>query len=328
MTSLTRRAAAEICICAGQRPVSGLDNDAVLCRFKISPEGPSPAPGHAGTAARRRSGRRVRRVRQRRRDGPIVCVHERSGGRHRGQPGATVAAAAASRAARSHPRTAVLLAAPAGCSRPSDRPLRRVLSAGGAVLLLGSRWACPTTSPTRPTTTVGPRASRWPSGDLPRGSASYWMMVLLLAARPALAVQRLLAAAVLCLVLAGRRWCTTTGCTAAALSWLGWVLAFALLPAFLAYGSWARQPRTGRRPRTPSPRPPRPSACACTSRPRSATSSTTTSPGAQPAPAVALRTGAPRLLLLTAAASALARRRAGRGRSHRRPASVTASPRR
>lgn len=79
------------------------------------------------------------------------------------------------------------------------------------------------------------------AGDIPRGNVTYTILVLLIIAVP-LALQNGWLAGVILLgtVLIGgvhNKWLHRGG-----FSWVGWVLTFGLLPAYLSYGSWPGQP--------------------------------------------------------------------------------------
>jgi 4-hydroxybenzoate polyprenyltransferase len=73
---------------------------------------------------------------------------------------------------------------------------------------------------------------------LESSDAGYWVAVLILLAVPLAAYNGRYAAAALLLTvpigLAHNHWLHRT-----VFSWVGWVLSFALIPAFLAYGGWA-----------------------------------------------------------------------------------------
>lgn len=142
-----------------------------------------------------------------------------------------------------HPKQAVFLAAVIGVLAAVDgRPVREYLLAAVAVLAvqlsLGlSNDLCDQHHDYRAQTVGKPIAA----GILPAGRASYWMMVLILLAVPLSAYNGNLAMLALLATLpigwAHNRWLHRT-----AFSWLGWTLTFGLLPAFLAYGSWAGEP--------------------------------------------------------------------------------------
>jgi 4-hydroxybenzoate polyprenyltransferase len=142
-----------------------------------------------------------------------------------------------------HPKQAVFLAAVLGVLAAVDgRPEREYLMAAAAVLVvqlsLGlSNDLCDQHHDYRAQTLGKPIAS----GTLPASRASYWMMVLVLLAFPVSAYNGNLAGATLLATLpigwVHNRWLHRT-----AFSWLGWTLTFALLPAFLAYGSWYNEP--------------------------------------------------------------------------------------
>lgn len=142
-----------------------------------------------------------------------------------------------------HPKQAVFLAAVLGVLAAIDgRPEREYLLTAGAVLAvqlsLGlSNDLCDQHHDYRAQTVGKPIGS----GALPASRASYWMMVLILLAVP-LSVQNGAVAGVALLATlpigwVHNRWLHRTG-----FSWLGWTLTFALLPAFLAYGSWPGEP--------------------------------------------------------------------------------------
>lgn len=142
-----------------------------------------------------------------------------------------------------HPKQAVFLAAVLGVLAAIDgRPEREYLLTAGAVLAvqlsLGlSNDLCDQHHDYRAQTVGKPIGS----GALPANRASYWMMVLILLAVP-LSVQNGAVAGVALLATlpigwVHNRWLHRTG-----FSWLGWTLTFALLPAFLAYGSWPGEP--------------------------------------------------------------------------------------
>lgn len=143
----------------------------------------------------------------------------------------------------SHPRHAVLLALAVGVlAHLSDRPLREALSAGGAMLLvqlmLGLANDVTDIEFDRRSGATGKPLAE---GRIPRGNVTYAIAVLLIFAVPLSFQNGATAAVVMGLVLlvgaAHNKWLHHT-----AFSWLGWVVTFALLPAFLAYGSWPGEP--------------------------------------------------------------------------------------
>lgn len=139
----------------------------------------------------------------------------------------------------SHPRQAVALGVAIGVlAALSGRPLREALSAGGAVLVVQLLLGLGNdVSDEEYDRRAGREDKPLAMGDIPRGNVTYAIMVLLLVAIP-LSLQNggVAGAALLVTVLVGgahNRWLHR-----GALSWLGWVVTFALLPAFLAYGGW------------------------------------------------------------------------------------------
>ncbi|MFL6172638.1 MAG: UbiA family prenyltransferase [Marmoricola sp.] len=140
----------------------------------------------------------------------------------------------------SHPKQALFLALTMGVLAAVDgRPPREFLSAGAAVLAvqlaLGlSNDVNDQAHDYRAQTAGKPIAQ----GIVAAATASYWMMVLVLLAVP-LSVQNggvagLALLATLPIGWVHNRWLHRTG-----LSFVGWTLTAALLPAFLAYGGWA-----------------------------------------------------------------------------------------
>ncbi|HET7683323.1 MAG TPA: UbiA family prenyltransferase [Marmoricola sp.] len=140
----------------------------------------------------------------------------------------------------SHPRQAIAFAVVIGVlARASDRPWREVLVAAGAVLVVQLLLGLGNdVSDEEYDRRAGREDKPIATGEVPRGNATYLVMVLLLVAIP-LSLQNggAAGAALLITVLVGavhNRWLHR-----GAFSWVGWVLTFALLPAFLAYGGWA-----------------------------------------------------------------------------------------
>ncbi|MET3962397.1 4-hydroxybenzoate polyprenyltransferase [Marmoricola sp. OAE513] len=139
-----------------------------------------------------------------------------------------------------HPKQAVLAAAVMGVlASLTDRPARDVLVVIGAVLVvqlsLGlSNDLCDLKHDDRAQTPGKPLAA----GLVDPSSASYWMMVLILLAVP-LAVSSGVVAAIALLATLPIGWIHNRWLHRTPLSFLGWMLTFALYPAFLAYGGWA-----------------------------------------------------------------------------------------
>ncbi|MFL6156283.1 MAG: UbiA family prenyltransferase [Marmoricola sp.] len=139
-----------------------------------------------------------------------------------------------------HPRQAVLLAAAMGVlAALDDRPAREVAVVAAAVLVvqlsLGlSNDLCDLKHDYRAQTPGKPLAA----GSVNPGTASYWMLVLIVLAVPVAAYSGSVAAIALLVTLPigwiHNRWLHRTP-----LSFLGWTLTFALYPAFLSYGGWA-----------------------------------------------------------------------------------------
>lgn len=79
------------------------------------------------------------------------------------------------------------------------------------------------------------------AGDIPRGNVTYTILVLLVIAVPLALQNGWLAGVILLstLLIGGvhNKWLHR-----GAFSWVGWVLTFGLLPAYLSYGSWPGQP--------------------------------------------------------------------------------------
>lgn len=139
-----------------------------------------------------------------------------------------------------HPKQAVAAAVVVGALAASDgRPAREVLAAGAAVLVvqisLGlSNDLCDQEHDYRAQTAGKPIAE----GLVAATSASYWMMVLVLLAVPISAYNGTESGVALIATLpigwVHNRWLHRT-----AFSFVGWTLTFALIPAFLSYGTWA-----------------------------------------------------------------------------------------
>ena len=139
-----------------------------------------------------------------------------------------------------HPKQAVFLAVVLGVLAAVDgRPEREYLSAAAAVLVvqlsLGlSNDLSDQHHDYRAQATGKPIAS----GTLPASRASYWMMVLILLAVP-LSVQNGSVAGIALLLTLPIGWVHNRWLHRTAISWLGWTLSAALMPAFLSYGGWA-----------------------------------------------------------------------------------------
>ncbi|HEY6933131.1 MAG TPA: UbiA family prenyltransferase [Marmoricola sp.] len=138
-----------------------------------------------------------------------------------------------------HPKQSVLLGLAVGVAAAlSGRPAREALVAGAAVLvaqlLLG---LVNDVVDERADIRSGAAGKPVAEGDVPAGNATFLAVVLLLLVVP-LSLQNGTVAgiALLATVLVGfvhDRWLHRTW-----LSWLGWAVTFALLPAFLSYGGW------------------------------------------------------------------------------------------
>ncbi|HEY0903115.1 MAG TPA: UbiA family prenyltransferase [Marmoricola sp.] len=142
-----------------------------------------------------------------------------------------------------HPKQAVFLAAVLGVVAAVDgRPQREVVLTAAAVLAvqlsLGLSNDLSDQQHDYRAQSVGKPIA---AGTLPAGRASYWMMVLVLLAVPLSMYNGRLAGLALIVTLpigwVHNRWLHRT-----AFSWLGWTSTAALLPAFLAYGTWAGEP--------------------------------------------------------------------------------------
>ncbi|HET9498920.1 MAG TPA: UbiA family prenyltransferase [Marmoricola sp.] len=138
-----------------------------------------------------------------------------------------------------HPRQAVVLAVVVGVlARLTDRPWREVLVAAAAVLVVQLMLGLGNDVSDMEYDARAGRADKpLVAGDVPRGNVTYAIIVLLLLAIP-LSLQSGSAAgvALLATVLVGavhNRWLHH-----GALSWVGWTVSFALLPAYLSYGGW------------------------------------------------------------------------------------------
>ncbi|MFL6060102.1 MAG: UbiA family prenyltransferase [Marmoricola sp.] len=139
-----------------------------------------------------------------------------------------------------HPKQAVAAAVVIGALAAADgRPAREVALAATAVLVvqlsLGlSNDLCDQKHDYRAQTQRKPLAG----GRVSAGGASYWMMVLVLLAVPLSVYNGVESGAALLITLPigwiHNRWLHRT-----AWSFLGWTLTFALMPAYLSYGTWA-----------------------------------------------------------------------------------------
>lgn len=139
-----------------------------------------------------------------------------------------------------HPKQAFVFAVAMGIfATLADRPLDEALLVALAVLTIQlslgfSNDLCDEKHDHRAETPNKPLAE----GRVDPGSASYWMMVLVLVSVPLAATSSLTAGTALLLTLPigwiHNRWLHRT-----AFSFLGWTLTFALYPAFLSYGGWA-----------------------------------------------------------------------------------------
>ncbi|WP_183407626.1 UbiA family prenyltransferase [Nocardioides marmoriginsengisoli] len=139
-----------------------------------------------------------------------------------------------------HPKQAVCAAAVVGILAAADgRPARELLMAAAAVLVvqlsLGiSNDLCDQQHDYRAQTPGKPIAG----GQVPAASAGYWMIVLVLLAVPLSAYNGVESAIALLATLPigwiHNRWLHRT-----AFSFVGWTLTFALIPAFLSYGTWS-----------------------------------------------------------------------------------------
>lgn len=139
----------------------------------------------------------------------------------------------------SHPRQAVLVGLGVFVlALVSDRGFGASLVAGAAVLVvqlaLGLGNDVADIAIDRKAGTEGKPLA---SGDVPRGNVTYTILVLLILAVPLALQNGWLAGGILLLtVLVGgvhNKWLHR-----GLFSWVGWVATFALLPAYLAYGSW------------------------------------------------------------------------------------------
>lgn len=140
----------------------------------------------------------------------------------------------------SHPKQAVFLAATIGVLAAVDgRPQRECLVAAAAVLTVQLALGIDNDLADqqhdyRAQTSGKPIAQ----GVLDAADAAYWMMVLILLAVPLSVANGGVAAAALLPTLPigwlHNHWLHRTGW-----SFVGWMLTFALFPAFLAYGGWA-----------------------------------------------------------------------------------------
>ncbi|MCZ4498992.1 MAG: hypothetical protein JWQ74_1545 [Marmoricola sp.] len=139
-----------------------------------------------------------------------------------------------------HPKQAAVLALVVGVLADLDgRPAREALAAAGAVLVvqlsLGlSNDINDQEHDYRAQTPRKPIAA----GRVDAANAGYWMTVLVLLAVPVSVMSGTVAGAALLATLPigwiHNRWLHRT-----ALSFLGWTLTAALIPAFLSYGGWA-----------------------------------------------------------------------------------------
>lgn len=207
----------------------------------------------------------------------------------------------------SHPRQALLLGLAVGVlAYVSDRGFVAALVAGAAVLVvqlaLGLGNDVADLAIDRKAGTEGKPLA---AGDVPRGNVTYAILVLLIVAVP-LALQNgwLAGSILLGTVLVGavhNKWLHR-----GLFSWVGWVVTFALLPAYLAYGSWPGEPQGP---------PPTWSFTAASAALGLCLHFATALPdlvqdhaaGLKTLPLrIALRTGAPRLLVITVVASVLA----------------------
>ncbi|MGY2876200.1 4-hydroxybenzoate polyprenyltransferase [Marmoricola sp. URHA0025 HA25] len=140
-----------------------------------------------------------------------------------------------------HPKQAVFLTAVLGVLAAIDgRSEREYLLTAAAVLAvqlsLGlSNDLCDQHHDYRAQTPGKPIAS----GALPANRASYWMYVFVLLAVP-LSMYSGTAAGLALIATLPIGWLHNRWLHRTALSWLGWTLTFALLPAFLAYGGWGK----------------------------------------------------------------------------------------
>lgn len=143
----------------------------------------------------------------------------------------------------SHPRQAVLMALVVGVlAKMTDRPLVEALLAGAAVLvvqlILGLGNDIADEQIDRKAGTAGKPLAE---GAVPRGNVTYAVLVLLLVAVPLSLQNGYLAGGILLgtLLVGGvhNKWLHR-----GLFSWVGWTVTFALLPAFLAYGSFAGDP--------------------------------------------------------------------------------------
>lgn len=139
-----------------------------------------------------------------------------------------------------HPKQAVVLAALMGTMAAVDgRAQREYLATAAAVLVvqlsLGLSNDLSDQSHDYRAQTAGKPLT---TGRLPGGTASYWMMALVLVAIPLATMSGGVAAVALLSTLPigwlHNRWLHRT-----AFSWVGWTLTAALYPAFLSYGGWA-----------------------------------------------------------------------------------------
>lgn len=138
-----------------------------------------------------------------------------------------------------HPKQAVVFSATMGVlAAIAGRPAREALLVAAAVLTvqlsLGlSNDLCDERHDHRAETPGKPLAA----GRVDPGSANYWMLVLVLISVPLAASSSLTAGAALLLTLP-IGWIHNRLLHRTALSFLGWVLTFALYPAFLSYGGF------------------------------------------------------------------------------------------
>jgi 4-hydroxybenzoate polyprenyltransferase len=139
-----------------------------------------------------------------------------------------------------HPKQAVFFAAVVGVLAAVDgRPEREYLSAAAAVLVVQLALGLDNDIADqkhdyRAQTAGKPMAE----GSVEPSTAGYWMMVLILLAIP-LSVQNGAVAGAALLLTLPLGWLHNHRLHRTAYSFVGWVLSFALIPAFLAYGGWA-----------------------------------------------------------------------------------------
>lgn len=138
-----------------------------------------------------------------------------------------------------HPRQALLSAAVVALAASLlGRPVREVLVAAAAVLLVQASLGlhndvCDVAIDRRSGVPGKPIAQ----GAVGRSDALWLMLVLLFAAVP-LSLQNGTVAGIALLATLPVGWIHNRWLHRGRLSWLGWAVTFALLPAFLAYGGW------------------------------------------------------------------------------------------